>query len=383
MTDGTDAGRLDAVVVGAGVMGATVALFLSRGGMRIALVDRDSICRGASGVNAGTLTLHMTRAALISYAMRGFEMWTSAREWLGGDLGVVVTGGICLAFTEDEAALLEERMRARRAAGAPMELVSPERAREIEPNLSRDVRLAAFCPIDGYASAYLTGLIYRRALAAESVRLFEHRLVSAIEPDAGGFRLRGRGLDLRTSRLVLAGGVWLEPMLRWLGTELTIKVLVNQLAVTERLPPLMRTVVTIASGLLSLKQFANGTVLVGGGWQGVGDREQGMGTLIMENLLGNLRLAAFAVPELRAGRLVRAWLGLEAETADAMPAIGSIPGVPDAWVIGSVHSGYTSGPYMGRLLADAILGRAPERPLFPIERLLRPSPERTKEKEVI
>ena len=185
-------------------------------------------------------------------------------------------------------ALLEERTGARRAAGAPMELVSPARAREIEPGLAGDVRLAAFCPIDGYASAYLTGLAYRRALAAERVQLFEHRAGDAIEWETDGFRVRGRGLDLRATRVVLAGGVWLEPMLRWLGIELTIKVLVNQLAVTERLPPVMRTVVTIASGLLSLKQFANGTVLVGGGWQGKGNREHDTGTMIAENLLGNL-----------------------------------------------------------------------------------------------
>ena len=168
---------------------------------------------------------------------------------------------------------------------------------------------------------------------------------------------------------MIAGGVWLEPMLRWFGIDLPVKVLVNQLAVTERLAPVLRTVLTVASGLLSLKQFANGTVLVGG-WQGRGDREQVTGTLMTENLLGNLRLAAFALPALRNGRLVRAWLGLEAETADAMPAIGPVPGTPGAYVIGSVHSGYTSGPYMGLLLADLILGRTPERPLFPIDRLL-------------
>lgn len=375
MTDGADGAQLDVAVVGAGLMGATVALFLARAGMRVALIDRAGICRSASGVSAGTLTLHMTRAALVPYAMRGFEMWTKAREWLGHDLDMVTADGLCLAFTEAEAALLEERTRARHAAGAPMELVSPARAREIEPGLGRDVRLAALCPIDGHAGAYLTGLAYRRALAAAGVRLLEYRPVSTIEPEAGGFRVRGRGIDLEATRVVLAGGVWLEPMLRWLGVELTVRVLVNQLAVTERLPAVMRTVVTVASGLLSLKQFANGTVLVGGGWQGRGDREHETGTLIPENLLGNLRLAAFAVPALRAGRLVRAWLGLEAETADAMPAIGPVPGIPGAFVIGGVHSGYTSGPYMGRLLADQILGRTLERPLFPIDRLLAPARE--------
>ena len=65
----------DVAVVGAGVMGCSTALFLARGGMRVALLDRGEICREASGVNAGTLTMQMTRAALIPYALRAHEMW--------------------------------------------------------------------------------------------------------------------------------------------------------------------------------------------------------------------------------------------------------------------------------------------------------------------
>ena len=132
----------------------------------------------------------------------------------------------------------------------------------------------------------------------------------------------------------------------------------------------MRTVVGIASGLLSLKQFANGTVVIGGGWQGIGDRRRGGVAVIPERLIGNARLACHAIPALRDARLLRAWAGLEAETADALPAAGPVPGVPDAYVCGSVHSGYTSGPCIAALLAERILGREPDLPLFPIERLL-------------
>lgn len=361
----------DAVVVGAGVMGASVALWLGRGGMRVALVDRGRICRGASGVNAGTLTLQMTRAALIPYAMRGHALWASARDWLGHDVGVVPTAGLCLAFTDAEAALLEARVKARRETGAPIELVSPERAREVEPGLSEHPKLAACCPIDGYAAAYATGLAYAKALREAGVELIEDEAIDGVDCQGTGFLIRGPTRQLRGRRLVLAGGVWLEPMLAWLGIRLPIKVLVNQLAVTERMRPVMRTVVTVANGLLSLKQFPNGTVVVGGGWQGIGDRERGGVEVVPERLIGNLRLAAWAIPALRDGRLVRAWLGLEAETDDAMPVLGPVPGLQDAYAIGSVHSGYTSGPYMGRLLADAILGREPELPLFPMDRLLR------------
>ncbi|MFW8505891.1 FAD-dependent oxidoreductase, partial [Klebsiella pneumoniae] len=78
---------------------------------------------------------------------------------------------------------------------------------------------------------------------------------------------------------------------------------------------MMRSVLSIANGLLSMKQFANGTVVIGGGWQGIGSRELGGRETIPENLIGNLRLGQQAVPALASARVARIWLGLESETA--------------------------------------------------------------------
>ena len=362
--------RFDAIVVGGGVMGCTTALWLARGGMRTAVIERDAVARSASGVNAGTLTLHMTRAALIPYALEGWRLWTTAEAWLGHDAGVIATPGLCLAFTDDEASLLEQRSAVRKEQGAPIEIVAPERAREIEPGLCETLKLAAFSPIDGHAPAYLTGLAYRSALLEAGCALFEGQPVTDIERLGSGFRVHTHNTVFEAGRLVLAGGVWLEPLLALLGIALPIKTLINQLLVLERLPPVMRTVITIASGLLSLKQFANGTVLVGGGWQGRGDRMSGETAIIPENLIGNVQLAAYAIPALCRGRIVRSWCGFEAETADAMPVVGAVPGITDAYAIGSVHSGYTSAPCFGRLLAEHMLEREPTLPLFPMDRLL-------------
>jgi sarcosine oxidase subunit beta len=358
----------DVAVVGAGVMGCSTALFLARGGMRVVLLDRGEICREASGVNAGTLTMQMTRAALIPYALRAHEMWLTMPRWCaGGDVLATACPGLSVAFTDGEAAILEERARIRRAAGAPIELIDGRAAQAIEPGLADGVKLAGHCPIDGFTSAYLTGRAFRPALLEAGVTLIENTPVRGVD---GRFTLDTTAGAVRAARLVLAGGVWLEDMAGWLGVTLPIKVLINQLVVTERMPPLMRTVLGVASGLLSLKQYANGTVLIGGGWQGIGDRARGGIAVRPENFLGNIRLAALTVPALRQARVVRSWLGLEAETADALPAIGPVPGIDGAWIIGSVHSGYTSGPFMGRILAQAVLGQAPELPLFPIDRLL-------------
>ena len=361
----------DAVVVGGGVMGCTTALFLARGGMRVTLIDRGLICRGASGVNAGTLTLHMTRAALIPYAMRGWQMWQAASEWLGHGVAARGTDGLCLAFTSAEAEMLEMRVQLRRAAGAPITLISTARAREIEPGLSPAVRLAAYCPIDGHAEAYRTGHAFRTALEAAGVRIVEGSAVRDVAAGGTGFDIHHGAQDiLAARRLILAGGVWLEEMLGWLGVHIPVKVLVNQLIITERMAPVMRSVLTIASGLLSLKQFENGTVLLGGGWQGRGSRDSGTTDIIPANVIGNAQLARAVIPALGDARILRIWLGLEAETADALPMVGPVPGVSGAFVIGSVHSGYTSGPWIAQLLAEIILGRPPTMPLFDPARLL-------------
>jgi sarcosine oxidase, subunit beta len=365
----------DLVVVGGGIHGCTTALFAARGGMSVALVERGALCREASGVNAGTLTMQMTRVALIPYALRAHAMWADASRWLGHDMGVVVCDGLSLAFTEREQELLTYRAGKRRAAGAPIELIGAAEARRIEPGLGEGVRLAGHCKVDGYANAYLTGLAYHKALVDAGVALLEHTEATGVDRHGGGYAVRTPAGDVRGKRIVLAGGVWIEPMLRWLGVNLPIKVLVNQLAVTERQAPVMRTVVGIASGLLSLKQYPHGTTVIGGGWQGEGDRERGGAALLPDRLIGNIRLACHAIPALKQARLARAWAGLEAETADAMPAVGPIPGHPEAYVCGSVHSGYTSGIYIARLLAEHILGAEPALPLFPIDRLLLQSAE--------
>lgn len=292
--------------------------------------------------------------------------------WLGQGVLATPAPGLSLAFTDAEVAMLEERAAARREFGADISVISPQAASKVDPNINASIKAAAFCEIDGFASAYLTGRAFHSALHEAGVTIIEQFPVGHIERQKVGYRVstEDRSQSINASRLVLAGGVWLEPMLAMMDITIPVRTLINQLIVTERMPPVMRSVLSIANGLLSMKQFANGTVVIGGGWQGIGSRELGGRETIPENLIGNLRLGQHAVPALAAARVSRIWLGLESETADAMPMIGPIAQHPELYVIGCVHSGYTSGPYMGKLLAQQILGQQPEMPLFNPSRLL-------------
>ena len=354
----------DVAIVGGGISGCTTALHLARGGMRVALLERGSLCREASGVNGGTLSIQIKRASLVPYAMRSWELWRTTPEWLGAEVGFTVQGGLTLAFTPDEAHMLETRMGERKAAGAPIEFVDPRRAREIEPGLSENAVSVAYCPMDAHANPLLTGFAYRAALLGAGGAIRENAPVSGIDRDGDGFAVRVRDSVLRAGRVVLAGGVWLGRMLRWFGLDVPVACGAHMVSVTERMRPILGTVIGVAEGTLTLKQRSNGTVLIGGGWEGVGDTDHGGVGVIPANLVGNLRLAHHAIPALAEARVLRSWIGLDANVPDFVPLVGPVPGAAGAFVVGCVRGGYTIGPLIGRLLAQLILGRQPEMPLF-------------------
>ncbi|MDP6884814.1 MAG: FAD-dependent oxidoreductase, partial [Rhodospirillales bacterium] len=329
------------------------------------------------GRNAGGLAIQVKPAALIPYALKSWELWRTTADWLGAEVGFEVRGGLTFAFDEAEAEMLESRTKARQAAGAPIEIIGPNRAREIEPGFTGTAALASYCALDAFADSTLTGFAYRGALARAGVAIMENTAATGIDRNGDGFAVNTAGAPIRARRLVLAGGVWLVEMARWLGIDIPIRCAVPSVTVTERMPPIFRAIIGVASGRLTLKQAANGTVLIGGGWQGTGDARHGGLDVISENLIGNLRLAHHVIPGLAQARVARTWLGLEAHAPDSMPLVGPLPGIGNAFVIGCVWGGFSHGPLVGRMLADEILGREPEMPLFDPRRLFRNDPPDT------
>ena len=111
-------------------------------------------------------------------------------------------------------------------------------------------------------------------------------------------------------------------------------------------------------GVLSLKQYPNGSCLIGGGWQGRGGPADGRKELDYENLLHNLRVAAAVVPALAELRVLRSWSGFEAVAPDALPVLGRLPRHDDAVRAGlRARGGYSQGPALGKLLAELMLRR--------------------------
>lgn len=355
-------GHVDVAVIGGGIMGSLSALFLARRGLKVALIERGNLCTQASGRNAGTLAVQYPRAQVVHLALQAREMWERSSEWLGVDTHYRMTGGLSLAFNDAEAEQLERQSAPKRDAGCPIEIIGRDRARDLEPGITTRVVAAAWCPIDGYGDPTALSFGAYRSLAAEHVMLLDRTPVQALERSGTGFTVSMPGRRLGATRLLVASGVWNGQVAKLLGVDLPVGHRVNQMIVTERTGPIFTRVLGVVTGRLSLKRKPNGTVLIGGGWEGVGHPDTGGMRVVPDNMIGNLRLAQFAIPELAKARVVRTWFGVRDHLPDYMPLAGQLPGLPGAYILSCGVSGFTVGPALAKTFAE---GLADERDPFP------------------
>jgi glycine/D-amino acid oxidase-like deaminating enzyme len=117
----------------------------------------------------------------------------------------------------------------------------------------------------------------------------------------------------------------------------------------------MDSIVTHVRGILTLKQYPNGTCMIGGGWQGEGEIASGQKDLDYESLLHNVRVAAAIVPGLGSLQIVRSWAGLEGATPDGLPLLGRLAPHDNVFITACARGGFTLGPVLGRVLAELIV----------------------------
>lgn len=350
----------DVIIVGCGILGGMTAIQLHQKGLKVLVIDKNKVGLGASGVNAGTLSLQIKRVHLMPYALKGRELWES----YGSKVGYVKTGGYTLAFNDYEAELLQERMTLKKEAGAPIEFHSTKTVLKNVPSLSSKIKLASFCPLDGYANSSLTGNFLLKSLKDHKIPIMENCEISdIIQSSEDTYQIQTSHGTYKTTKLLLASGTHTNDLLKFLNLELPINTRINMVSVTEKTKKILPVVIGHASGLLTLKQKQNGTILIGGGWQGYID-DKGKGKIDPENLSTNLSLASYAVPFINQLKLIRTWTGLEGNTPDFYPLAGKIPITKNAYVLCCVRGGYTIGPYIAKVMADIMTDNTEETPLF-------------------
>ena len=353
----------EVVVVGAGIVGLTTALRLAQAGRDVLVIDRSEPFREGSGANAGTLALQNKPLELLPFYREGIEEWKRLRRELDGDIGHVQAGGLRVASTDADVETLMESARAQADLGVETEWLTGNSLRSRAPWLGPGIRCATYCRDDGFASPLLASRALLRAVESTGVRILRNVALVEREVLPGGFRVETTAGHIACESVVIATGPWTDKVARLFGIRLPVDSRVIMLSVTGRLPRFMNDlVVTHVAGRFTLKQFPNGTCILGGGFRGRGDIETGTKEVECDQLLENLRFQCHVVPRLKDASLVRTWPGFVGFPFDGAPAVGPYPSVPGLVVAISTGAGFTLGPAVGRLAAESVLsGTLPQR----------------------
>lgn len=215
--------QYDVLIIGAGVTGCAIARELSHTGLKIALSDAcDDVAMGASRANsaivhAGYDCVPGTLMAKLN--VRGNEMFDDVCESL--NVPLLRVGSFVIAFGEEDEKELNNLLERGRANGVPgLEIISGERAREMEPKLSDDVTAALWAPTAGITCPYELTIAMSENARANGADILLRKRVVAIDYANDEFTVKFEdGTSVSAKYVVNAAGVYADDVARLIGDD--------------------------------------------------------------------------------------------------------------------------------------------------------------------
>jgi D-hydroxyproline dehydrogenase subunit beta len=373
MSDGADA-----VVIGAGVVGAACAHFLAAAGASVVVVDRGFVAGGTSGAGEGNILISDKEPGPeLELALVSHRLWDELGDELGPAIELEHKGGLVVADSGDALGSLHAFADRQREVGVEASAVTAERLPELEPSISARFAGGVSYPQDMQVQPMLAAA---HLLAAARRRGAQLRTGCEVTDIA-----RGRGGDVegvatttgpvRARFVVNAAGTWSGAVAGLAGVQLPIRPRRGFILVTEPLPRVIHHkvytaeyVAHVASDAESLQTSTvvegtrSGPVLIGATRERVGFDTDVAWTAIK-------RIAAGAVhtfPFLGDVRALRVYSGFRPYCPDHLPVIGADPRAPGlVHACGHEGAGIGLAAATGRLIAQAATGARPDLPLEP------------------
>jgi len=354
--------RADALVIGAGIVGAACAWELAQAGLRVELIEGSTPGGGATAAGMGHLVLIDEPQAEFALTRDSLARWRALAPELPARAEYSVCGTLWIA--DDEAQWQAAQSKARRLAqaGIAHELVEERDLARLEPELRPGLR-GALCVRDD-AVVYAPRVV--RWLLDRGRELQRVTLRQGHVEQLDGTRVRlGDGSTLEAGCVVIAAG--LES--RRLAPSLALRARKGHLVITDRHPGLVRHqlvelgYITAAHGsaaesiAFNVQPRPNGQLLIGSSRQ-FDEESRGIEARMLARIVAR---AVEYLPRLGSTSAIRAWTGLRAATPDGQPIIGAHPGHPGLYAAcGHEGLGITTALGTAALVRAAVLGSRPE-----------------------
>src|SRR5215469_2486526 len=373
-------GRARAVIIGAGIVGNSLAYHLARlGWTQLVLVDKGPM------PNPGGSTGHASNFIFpIEYSKMMMELTRDSTEQYK-ELGVFTeSGGIEVARTPSRMQELRRRCSQAKSWGIPAELLTPERARKLVPYLDDSVILGgAHFPTVGVVDSLRAGTLMReRAQQIDALTVVAGAEVIGIDktPDGRVEGVRTSKGDIATDIVAICCGVWSPRIARLAGARIPLTPIVHQMISVGPIAlfdgtegeigyPIVRDVDENMyerqhGGDMEVGSYAHRPIIVSP--DDIPSIEEAVLSptempFTSEDFDPQLEKALELMPDLlgdeRAG--VRyAINGLISMTPDGHPVLGETPEVPGLWSVAA--SWIKEGPGIGRAVAEWMSGVTPE-----------------------
>jgi len=357
----------DAVIVGAGIVGAACADEFARRGLRVVVLDRDVIGGGATAAGMGHVVVMDDSEAQFALTRYSQQLWQAAKPELPEDVEYEASGTIWVAADQEEMAEVWRKRDYYGKRGVATEVLDSRGLRRLEPNLREGLEGGLLVPEDCvlYPPCAARFLIERAQERGAELRLG----CSVTQMGQGWVRL-STGVDISAKFIVNAAGAYAPD----LTPGLDVKKRKGHLAITDRYPGFVRHQL-VELGYLKSAHSASadsvafnvqprrtGQVLIGSSRQyGAEHKEVDNGILARM-----LQRAREYMPGLAPMSAVRTWTGFRAATPDKLPLIGPWPGDKSLFLAtGHEGLGITTSLGTARILADQITGAKTQIPVEP------------------
>ena len=347
------------VVIGAGIHGLAAATFLAAAGLPVRVFEQDRIGAHASGWNAGGLRTLSRPISMIPHAMAAMRFWRDAEGWLGSAIDFKQTWQMMVTDSQLGLQAFSERQALLRASAYAHEvLLSSPEVRSLIPAISDRVIGGLVSRSDGYARPSLVLAAFAKKARDLGVAIHEGAKVDRIEPISEGVRVVADSEAIEASHVVIATGAWGREFATTAGDDVPLEA-VGYLVQTWHHPDQLIDGTLLAHGrLLSLKQWPNGEVWLGGGFRGEIDFAARKTSVIDHEAKLSLSTMAEFVPALSVDRVERRWVAIEGETPDDLPVFGRCSSSPRIiYSFGYSGTGFQLGPVMGQAVCDIVAER--------------------------